>query len=357
MEKTLYIHIGEPKTATSSIQTFLFKNQGLLKKKGILSPGFISDHHDVSNEILNNTLQEIQENRKSPAKKFMKKIQNSKYNTYILSSENFCRLWNNVSRLKALIPDNVNVKIIYYVRRQDDQTEAIYNQTVKSPLGRNWLIDEYVEGPAKNILNYERVLAQWEEAFGRENIIVRCFEEGQLKTDIYTDFLDAIGLGMDEKFVIPEKRINQRFDWDLIELIRLCKIHFEGDIEFYTFLHDYFEERNTPPLEKKHIISPDKRQEIIEYFEDSNRNVAVKYLGREDGRLFYYPLPGPDEPYIADLNMNSQSISPVIPEIIYDIYKKNNSFGKKMLRRFKKAKDRFSYFEIMKILYYKYLSY
>ena len=358
MKKTLFIHIGEPKTATSSIQTFLFKNQGLLKKKGILYPGFITGHHDVANEIIFNTLSQIHGNKKSPAKKFIQKLKKSRYKTYILSAENFCRLYDNVSRLKALIPDDVDVKIICYIRRQDELAEAVYNQRVKSPRGKTWLtIDEFIARHSGIILDHEKVLAPWEEAFGKENIIVRCFEERQLKTDIITDFLDAMGLEADEDFMIPGKRINERFDWTLVELIRQCKIQFKDDIEFHTFLIEYFMEQNIPSTGIKHILSPEKRRKIIESYEDSNRNVAVKYLGREDGRLFYNALPDPDEPYIADLNTNNQNINKIVAGIIYEFYKKNNSCFRKLMRKYKKARGMFSYFEMLKIVYYRFIPY
>ena len=40
MFKKAFVHIGQPKTATSTIQRFLFVNQNLLEKKGIIIPAF-----------------------------------------------------------------------------------------------------------------------------------------------------------------------------------------------------------------------------------------------------------------------------------------------------------------------------
>lgn len=41
--KTLYLHIGTPKTATTSIQSFCYQNREILEKQGFYYPMF--DYH------------------------------------------------------------------------------------------------------------------------------------------------------------------------------------------------------------------------------------------------------------------------------------------------------------------------
>lgn len=356
MQKTLYLHIGEPKTASSAIQTFLFKNQELLKKKGIIYPGYISDHHAVSRELLYNTIPQIEESPKSPTKKILKKVIDSRYSTFIISSENFCRLHGKVSRLKKMVPEGINVKVVYYVRRQDNQIEAIYNQIIRGPKGRNTLtVGEFIHKHCPGLINYQKNLNPWEEAFGRENIIVRCYEDGQLKNDIFSDFLDAIGLEITDDFVIPKKRINQSLDWDIIELIRLSNVQYGNDEGFRDFLLEHFEQQDTSSSKKKHMLSPEKRRKIIEYFEESNTFVARTYLGRDDGRLFYEPLPDLDEEYAAGLSQNCEKINPAILEVMHKFYERDNSIIRTLGKKYRKGRELYTIPEILKIAYYRYI--
>ena len=48
MKKTIYLHIGHPKTASSSLQHFLSKNREALEKEGYIYPLFsrhMANHH------------------------------------------------------------------------------------------------------------------------------------------------------------------------------------------------------------------------------------------------------------------------------------------------------------------------
>ena len=93
-------------------------------------------------------------------------------------------LVGNVPVLKKAFSGHA-VKIIFYVRRQDDRIESNYNQAVKEISYRSpHTFTQFLGNGYKSILDYYQVLLPWSDAFGRENIIVRCYEKEQLNKDI-----------------------------------------------------------------------------------------------------------------------------------------------------------------------------
>ena len=278
MKKVIYIHIGAHKTGTSAIQEFLSNNREILRKRGYLYLCKKNACYDLTEELLTNTHTEITQNANSPLKHYMKQIEDSEYNTVILSSEGFMKiLKDEINLLKQVIPKDYSVNIIVYVRQQDEKIESDFNQRVRGPSFRyeKKFYDNIPELLDLSFCDYYSVLIPWSQAFGKENIKVRCYEKEQLPKGVYHDFLEAIGLCLDEKFHIPKEIVNQSLNWDLIEFIRLCNIKFKDDIRFHNFLVKNLTLINKGYKEKnQRLLSPQQRIEIIEKYKDSTAKVA-----------------------------------------------------------------------------------
>ena len=150
-----------------------------------------------------------------------------------------------ISLLKELIPGKFLVKIIYYVRRQDEQLESRYNQRCKmQQLRLEKTFDDFFRDGSFpiNELDYYSLLLPWKETFGKDNIIVRVYEKEQLPNGIFHDFLNAVGLELDERYELPKTMVNPSLNWDLVEIIRLCNIHFKGDTNFHRYLLNEFKQ-------------------------------------------------------------------------------------------------------------------
>lgn len=339
MNKTLFIHIGAHKTGTSAIQKFLSLNRENLKNNGYLYPhsGKRIAHHFVPHGLQDRTV--IYENPKKLTERLVNEMKKSDQNTIILSSESFELLKKEeTSRLKEIIPDKFLVKIIYYVRRQDEQLESRYNQRVKmQSLGFDKNFDEFLQSFSLNELDYYSHLLPWKETFGKENIIVRVYEKEQLPNGIFRDFLSAVGLDLDENFELPKRVVNPSLNWDLIEIIRLCNVHFKGDSAFHRYLLDELKQINmndTGHPVNRSYLSPGDRHGIIDFFSKSNGKVAREYLGREDDRLFYAPLPDPEESWEPYEGLTAEKLVPIFTYMIYRIERKS----KKHLRNLQKNK-------------------
>ena len=206
---TVYLHIGAPKTATSTLQRVMANNYKRLLKAGVLYPRTIlngSAHHalvcDLVKKHRGQTMPAIWYGdvpRGQAWTRLSGEIAEHGDNirSVILSSELF---FGQVHELTTMLKDAAQqlqghtFKVIVYLRRQDQLYSSFYNQDVKGI--RHWSQTAYQFYQTHQIfeLGYPAVLAMWSEVFGRENIIVRPFEAEQWPQEsIVKDFCQAIG--------------------------------------------------------------------------------------------------------------------------------------------------------------------
>ena len=257
-------------------------------------------------------------------KSLIREIKGSKAGNVIISSEECEPLKpDEITQLKDLIPDRYSIKIIYYVRRQDSRIESRYNQVMKIPHNSfHKTFYDFFRTDSFPVLDYYSFLIPWRESFGRENIIVRCYEKEQLADGIFADFLQTTGLNLDSAYNIPGEMINKSLNWDMIEYIRLCKARTTHDIDFNRYLVNKMKMVNLnydDGKERRSLLSPDQKSHIIEYYSESNAKLAREYLGREDGRLFYAPLPDLSEPWEPYEGLTVEKIVPILTQMMYDI--------------------------------------
>ena len=142
--KELYLHIGQPKTGTSALQVFFAKNREKLRENGLYYPILDGEFaiREKNTAVSGNaySLEKLgcdREKAKQFYKEYILKIQDLfiRDKCVLLSREN---LWNADIKLyeniKALIGEKIGVtiKVIVYLRRQDESIESFWNQVVKS---------------------------------------------------------------------------------------------------------------------------------------------------------------------------------------------------------------------------------
>ncbi|MFA5268678.1 MAG: hypothetical protein WC379_11960 [Methanoregula sp.] len=228
---------------------------------------------------------------------------------------------SGAATLRELIPVTFDVKIIYYVRRQDELIESWYNEIVKSSLSRytGRLDDSLVGKYSLRLFDHDIIIRPWAESFGRENIIIRVYEKCRMNGDIIQDFSSVIGLVPDTGFVLPEERSNRSFSLDHLEFIRLCNSYFKDEPGIPAFLvREFMNSRLHRTEERRYLLAPSRRREILERYEESNQRIAREYLGRTDGRLFDDPWPDPDEPWEPYPGLTAAALVPIVTELIYN---------------------------------------
>ena len=294
-ERVVILHIGFFKTGSTALQEFFELNREALAQRGIFYPERTKDDFVVPFLSWHPGFEPGGE--RQAYEQLVEAASGFRYT--ILSNENFSFLY--LGEEKAAIQTIADylarigkVKVIIYVRRQDElmQSSYIYNVMWQ---GMATTQTTAFEG------NPEKVIDEWALVFGPDNIIVRPYEKQQNAPDIFHDFFQAVGLPLDDDYRIPEKPANVRIPDQFVEIKRNINLLFPDKSVQHRFMAVIKELAKGLPKDEVYsahaYLSPQRRLQVLQETAAWNASVARKYLHRSDGRLFYDPLPDPDEPW------------------------------------------------------------
>jgi hypothetical protein len=351
MQKTIYFHIGAPKTGTTAIESFFTLNRNLLTKLGYLYPGTELDHHQIAQEMYDAIRSQSSINSNSNCIKVLQEIQNTDAHTIIISSDWFYSMGGALQlqqTIEQTLADSIAVKIIFYGRRQDYAYQSAYQQRLKPSTRKPEKVSISESLQDKKYLrefDYFYKLDEWKKAFGKDAIIVRVYEKNQFyNNDLIQDFLHIIGLELTDNFQLPtEEQSNISMGPDSMEFMRLINLNTENkNLQKYWLksIMDIDRKNERTPF---NLLSPHERLEIIQSFNESNQRVAREYLGREEGKLFYEALPDPDEPWEPYEGLTVEKVVPIFAQIIYNMHQnllreQKNSYFQKIHNRIKLIK-------------------
>lgn len=299
----ILLHIGIRKTGTSLIQNFCQLNQAQLLRLGYYYPDNDKIHERYGKTAGHWNLHKIIEGRESRYSLRDYLPQPHPAENIILSNEaitsEHCEFMDIARKFKLMLSDDMQVKIIVYLRRQDLYINSLYNEGIISGNKKStWSIKGFLESNYAPELDYYKLINTWRISFGAENIIVRPFEKQQLfESDLIKDFLNCIGIKWQEEFIVPgEECKNSSPDLNLVETIRqINRIPLKNTKLYKEFLEKVFEELvyNGPYKSKpgQSFLSPAERINMLDEYRDRNEMVAREFLDRTDGKLFYEPEP------------------------------------------------------------------
>ncbi len=297
--KELIYHIGTFKTGSTSLQTFLDHNRGELLKAGIFYPECLLEEGRPEIVNGNNGNAYPLNVPKIDGLKFRKGIENlkelfSQYNKILISSEDFWSSETKQERLRELKEIGVTVKVIVYLRRQDEYLDSLCNQLIKTGLlsfekGQSHIYELGL------YTDYYKELSDIKDVIGKENIAVRIFEKEQFyRGNIYDDFLKCLGIERTEFFVDPEKTLNRSLSNKHRELMNICNstlgnCYREIDLFMSAAVLGVSERYLTQKggKEKSNFFTEQERRSIIEKYQKGNECIAKEYLQRENGILFH----------------------------------------------------------------------
>ncbi len=291
---TLFLHIGMPKTGTTSLQHFLTDNRYRLQRHGLEVPVFDLDskgaglgrnahwmtaYYDEPN---------VCEKCYAQLKKALKK-----YEKVVITDEG---IYNDlfskpdmISRLKAKIDEfGEDMKVIMYVRRQDNYIYSAWAQRAKMRYTET--LDELLQRESYlKRLNYLDVLEEVTEVVGLENVIVRVYENGKYEGNgntIFSDFLKIFGIEFTDEFELPEKTFNTSLHDVVLETKRRLNAYpeFHAMWNFNDILR-YAEQcvRDEGKLRNRPVFTTEARQKFMQRFEEQNRIIAEKYMKYDEG--------------------------------------------------------------------------
>jgi hypothetical protein len=188
----LILHAGTHKTATTSIQHFCALNQATLRKCGYYYPRV-----DLSAYVANSLASRLAYGREAEVSAALRKVHRDAAkagcHTIVLSAESFYAMtacfidipgrrrdddyWASEQRLIATMRDcceGLDVRVVAYLRPQDEFASSLYNQLVKNVVGIEHSYDEFI-ATMRPAFDYEGHFALWEKAFGSERVRLRNF--------------------------------------------------------------------------------------------------------------------------------------------------------------------------------------
>ncbi|MFZ3053824.1 MAG: hypothetical protein WA099_10480 [Sulfuricurvum sp.] len=282
MKKNLYIHIGLPKTGTSAIQKFFVDNDEKLKNEyDLYYPDFgrwsDGSHHEIAFALSPNpyTVMKNYEDQMLYLDQLGKNIATSNCNNIVLSSECF-HLYDNQNFINKF-GKSYNIKIISYLRRQDEFLESIYKQEIQDcTYKEKRKFDEY-KNAKKDDLFYFSFLKRWEILANTENIILKTFDIDRLvNQNIIDDFLDIFSIDCKKSdFKIVKDKVNVSFTRNVTEYkLLLNSVLVNQNYELVIILHQYSQAEmlnGDITVDSSFFDSETRKNFLIQYQEDNNK--------------------------------------------------------------------------------------
>ncbi|MDE6851882.1 MAG: hypothetical protein K2J67_05270 [Lachnospiraceae bacterium] len=311
--KTLYLHIGTPKTGTSALQHFCASNRKVLEQKGIYYPDlgfrfpdigknrnahFLSYKEYINKKEKRRDQDAEQKIRTEGIQKLEEAFQT--HDTVLLSDEH---IWNEKEMTAETLPAlknhfaelGISIKIIVYLRRQDQVIQSFWAQKIKESSAITF--ESYMKKEKYLFfrLDYAARIQEFVDIVGRENMIVRCYEKQQYlggQKTIMSDFLHIFGLNITDEFVNSEKVYNVSLEGTYLEVKRLFNTlpKFKSQKNYMIDLlkeQQALDYQNLGLERKKMYFTPEAEKEFMQRYEEENSTVAKEYFQREDGRLFF----------------------------------------------------------------------
>ncbi|WP_436644450.1 hypothetical protein [Microbaculum sp. FT89] len=311
-DQKLFIHIGAPKTGSTALQRFATASQGRLRELGLLYPqaacrGF--GHHDIAFLLdggypvwakpQDESLDVLAKHLATECADFAGDV--------LLSSEDFY-LFPRPAELRRFLSDHGldrdrDIRIIVYLRRQDELLVSWYNQMVKAQGYSGTFADSLADSTWLG--DYRRELDRWTDVFGVDRMVVRRYPGRNAPGELQTDFWSIVCPG-----ILPDversagDRTNISLGRDLLEIQRVInrlpisiveKRHFHHELmQLTTEGGDLF--RDAP------VVHYQERLALLERFADGNAAVARTHFGAAE--LFDDPTrPREAEPVYAGLDL------------------------------------------------------
>lgn len=334
---TAYVHIGTPKTGTTTIQKFLYLNREKLEIQNIIYANSIESY--TRHNILVNFCFEFRNNFNWEKIKFERIL---KYRSrlklfyalkeevaqakgdFIFSTEGITWHFYDVKYIKILKKffkelGFDRVILILYLRNTSDLLISLSAQLIKTNYSSIPCFINPWEYDRQYIFDNQWLCQKYSEIFGKENLIVRLFDGNEFyQGDLLKDFIHSIGLKWENNFIIPLKQ-NESLDLIGVELCKALNKQNSNYDEFMELYSKYFISKSlfTKFYPPKKII-----QSYLDYFEESNEWVRKEFFPHKE-RLF----PKKD---LSDYkeNYGLKEMKPEywdkIAEFIADIVKKKN---------------------------------
>lgn len=270
-----FVHIGFPKSGSSSIQRLLWVNRDTLCRQGVQAfmglNGLIQlqDGDSLSLDV-------------DPAARKLV-FSDERLSSRITGPEQVGRIIDIIGRHAD------DIRIIAYVRRADEMLLSSYI-TMLTSVGAKRRLGEVALQPRTYP---RRQILHWETIVGRDRMIVRRFGDCYLPNGLISDFCDVLGL--DPTTLVLPPRVNATPLMDVVELIRVINVTRPAWSDGRLRLKELMQVQGMgPPIG----MARDRRMAVTGLAAEDEAELAQAYFGTD--RLFDHPYPD-DEPPVQKL--------------------------------------------------------
>ena len=324
----LVLHIGTPKTGSTSLQTSCARNADWLASRGVIYPDMLSPDANhitlfyATSHFIHPFARDYGLKSEAEVGQFRARLtahiarqRKAGAGTMLMSSENLSGNYRSpigVQNLADMVaPLFDDIRIVVYLRRQDDAILSMYAEFMRrgfSELNFPEFLDTAL-GPMTMLpyLDYSHLLSQWVAAFGRAAIEVRLFERARAaKGGLIADFLAmALGPGsaLDGFAHVPELNISPS----------------APALEFLRRLHPYVPNRKNGvqnpvrerlrrridqlPADPRPQMSAAQSDRILSHFAEANRWLGKNFFSGEQD-LFPRRTDLPAESNIGEVGLD-----------------------------------------------------
>lgn len=302
MAARLFLHIGQGKTGTTTIQGFMARNGEALAGRGYLYPRLTGNgrHLELSLYAKGGNPATMPGWRRTgydgPARlreaierDLPAEISSSGCENVILSDEGLYRLRPGLRRIvDALAPVIGELVVIVYLRRQDDHVVSRYKHTMRE--GSALTLSEFIARPMTfDTWQYDALLRGLTEDFPQARLVVRVYDRARFRNgSLLQDFLDAVEL--------PDLVYDKTYD----ELVRNTSL--DAYTTEYLRRHNALHGRPKPALKRGLTLvsdGPDLRMEAAEHaalweqFRPSNERLVTEFVPDAADVFLSPPKPRP----------------------------------------------------------------
>lgn len=305
----LYLHVGLPKTGTTTIQYFLGHNREVLEAHGVCFPDLelqffrVNPYRNgrfLSVAYVDESGKKTKSRPHADYESILDKLGKcaKHYNKLVLSDESIWSyragqpvFWQNLK--DDLAERNIDLHFVVYVRRQDSFVQSLYREKIKrSDIDQTF--HEYLDWLKKHKypLDYATYMDMLSAILPKENIHIRVFERGQFQGEEHTllsDFLEVIGLSLKDGFeVLPDE--NMSVDGTYLKMQYYLNTLSEAPHLSPALRKSFFDVQTqnsfVQNIAPTTLFNEGEQVAFLESFAESNKRLAKQYLGREDERLF-----------------------------------------------------------------------
>jgi hypothetical protein len=304
----IVLHIGTAKTGTSSIQYFMHRNRDRLAELGYLyprSPG-PTRHTRLGlyirpDESLDGLITWHREGSASPEafrdgfrRRLLREIEQSGLTRVVFSDEALYGATTRALRRLGGFVDRIagTVRVVVYLRRQDDHLVSRYQQEVKIGETKR-LADRTRELIRAAGYDYDYRLRTWERLLEPDGLVVRRFERPSLVDgSLVQDFFEAAGIDARAEDMQQGETRNLSLDAETVEFLRLFNLY---RVENEGARVGLIDNRDVVTRLAEHskgpvLTLPDQELDrFMGHWAEANRAVARRHLRDATGELFRMP--------------------------------------------------------------------